>query len=299
MLFPEARAAIEHGRGARPIHEPGFDVEARRVADREAAAALPREDVRRVRDLDAGCPVRLYEPEPPPGAQSRPGVIVHVHGGGFVFNDVEVHDGAARRLANRTGRAVLSVDYRLSPEHPYPAAVHDLDAVLAWLDAEAEGLGVAGPVLGHGDSAGANLVLVAALRHPGRFAALALVYPFLDPDRAGETHRTETAGFDPADVVWYWDAYTGGDHGLHADPDVAPLRSERLATLPPTLVTTAEHDPLCWEGEELARRLAEAGVGVVATRALGQLHGYWRHDRVFPAAEPLMRQVAGFLDLHA
>jgi len=293
VLYPQAQRAVAQAAAEPAVSTPGYDVVAHRERARAAAAAEPREDVARVRDLDAaGVPVRSYEPE-----ERRGGVVLHLHGGGFVFNDVEVHDAAARRLANRTGSAVLSVDYRLAPEHPFPAAVDDVDAVLAWLDSDGADAGLTGPLLAHGDSAGANLALVAALRHPDRCAALALVYPFLDPTRAGATHATETAGFVPEDVAWYWDRYAGGDHALFDDPGLAPLRAAKYDGLPPTLVATAEHDPLCSEGEELAARMAADGVQVVATRHLGQVHGFWRHDHVFPAAEPLMLQVAGFWDL--
>jgi acetyl esterase len=222
---------------------------------------------------------------------------VHLHGGGFVFHDVDVHDASARRLANRSGMAVLSVDYRRPPEHRFPAAPDDVDTVLAWLDREGDAHGLPGPTYVHGDSAGGNLALVAALRHPGRFRAVALVYPFLDPTAGFESYAVAADGFDPRDAAWYWHRYAATPADLE-HPDLAPLRSDRLAGLPPTLVVTAEHDPLRDEGEHLARLLAEAGVEVVATRYLGQVHGFWRHPSEFPAAEPLMRQVAGFLRAH-
>ncbi len=293
MLFPDARAAVEQAASQPLVSDPGFDVAAARVAARVEAAAQTREHVATVSDHDAdGVPCRLYVPE-----DAEPGLVVHVHGGGFVLNDVEVHDAASRRLANRVGRAVLSVDYRLAPEHPYPAAVRDLDTVVAWLGAG--GLpGQHGPYAAHGDSAGANLALVAALRHPGRFSTLALVYPFLDPTAGFESHRTESDGFPPEDVAWYWTQYCGGDVRLLQEPDLAPLLSEQLWTLPPTYVATAEHDPLRDEGEHLARLLAEQGVSVVATRCLGQIHGFWRHHETFVAAEPLMQQVAAFIRAH-
>ena len=244
-----------------------------------------------MRDLDAdGVPVRLYRPD-----GHRPGVVVHLHGGGFVFHDVDVHDAGCRRLANRTRLAVLSVDYRRPPEHRFPAAPDDVDTVVAWLDREAVALGLDGPAYVHGDSAGGNLALVAALRNPGRFEAAVLIYPFLDPTAGFDSYRTAADGFDPREAAWYWQQYAASPDDLD-DPDLAPLRSDRLGTLPRTLVVTAEHDPLRDEGEELAGRLAEAGVAVTATRYLGQIHGFWRHDAVFPAAEALMRQVAGFLE---
>ena len=289
-LYPEARAAVASAAAETPVWSEGYDIAAARAANRAAALAEPREDVAEVRDLDAdGVPVRLYRPN-----GGRPGVVVHLHGGGFVFHDVDVHDGGCRRLANRTGLAVLSVDYRRPPEHRFPAAPDDVDTALTWLGREAMTLGVDGPAYVHGDSAGGNLALVAALRNPDRFEAVVLIYPFLDPSAGFDSYRTAAEGFEPREAAWYWEQYAGTPADLD-DPDLAPLRSHRLGTLPRTLVVTAEHDPLRDEGEELARRLAEEGVEVTATRYLGQVHGFWRHDSVFPAAEALMRQVAAFL----
>lgn len=290
-LHPQARAAVEAAAAERPVFAPAYDVVAARAEAREVAAREPREDVAQVAELDAdGVRCRLHRPE---GAD---GVVVHLHGGGFVFHDIDVHDAAARRLANRTGMAVLSVDYRRPPEHRFPAAPDDVDTALRWLDRDGPGLGLDLPTFVHGDSAGGNLALVAALRHPGRFAAVALVYPFLDPTAGFASYRTAADGFDPREAAWYWEQYADPADRTH--PDLAPLLSDRLGTLPPTLVLTAEHDPLRDEGEELVRRLAEEGVEVVGTRYLGQVHGFWRHPGQFDAAEPAMLQVAGFLRRH-
>ncbi len=291
VLFPDARAAVEASAADVPLWVEGYDIAAARAEALALAAEEPREQVGEVRDVDAdGVRCRLYRPLADPGAA---GLIVHLHGGGFVFNDIDVHDAACRRLANRTGIAVLSVDYRRPPEHPFPAAPDDVDTALGWLARQPD---LGGPWYAHGDSAGGNLALVAALRHPGRFRALVLIYPFLDPTAGFESYRTAADGFDAREAAWYWQQYAGTPADL-THPDLAPLRSDRLATLPPTLLVTAEHDPLRDEGEHLAGRLAELGVEVVATRYLGQVHGFWRH-RVFTATEPLVRQVAGFLALH-
>jgi len=289
-LWPEARAAVDAAAVDVPVWTEGYDVPAARAANRAAALAEPREDVAEVVDLDAdGVAVRLYRPD---GA--RPGVVVHLHGGGFVFHDVDVHDAGCRRLANRTGLAVLAVDYRLPPEHRFPAAPDDVSTVVRWLDGAAAAYGLEGPSYVHGDSAGGNLALVAALRHPGRFAAAVLIYPFLDPSARFESYTQTDIGFDPREAAWYWQQYAATAADL-TDPDLAPLLSDRLGSLPPTLVVTAEHDLLRDEGEQLANRLAQAGVAVTATRYLGQIHGFWRHHTVFPAAEQLLRQTAGFL----
>ncbi|GAA4092707.1 alpha/beta hydrolase [Nocardioides kongjuensis] len=286
-LHPQARAAVANAAGELAVTDPAFDIAAERERARAAAATQPRPDVAEVRDVDAGgVPARLYLPE------GYDAVVVHAHGGGFVLNDIEVHDAAVRRFADISGVAVLSVDYRRPPEHPFPAAPDDLSAAVRWLDDHPDLAGLQTFV--HGDSAGGNLALVAALRHPGRFTGVALVYPFLDPSASFDSYRTAADGFEPAEAAWYWQQYAATPADLE-HPDLAPLLSDALGTLPPTLVTTAEHDPLRDEGEHLVLRLAEAGVEVVGTRYLGQVHGYWRHADVFDAAEPTMWQVAGWM----
>ena len=295
VLHPQAREALRHAasdEGPR-LWEPDFDIEASRRQAREEAARQPREEVAQVRDVDAdGVPCRLYVPE-----HAAPGVLVHLHGGGFVFHDVDVHDAVSRRLADRVGLAVLSVDYRRPPEHRFPAAPDDVDTVLAWLQSVGDEQGLGGPTYLHGDSAGGNLALVAALRNPGRLRAVALTYPFLDPSATGGSYGSEAHGFDAREAAWYWQQYAGSPQDL-THPDLAPLLSDRLATLPPTLVVTAEHDPLRDEGELLVARLADLGVSTVGIRVLGQLHGFWRHAEVFDAAEPLTRTIAGFVRSH-
>ncbi|QIK77111.1 alpha/beta hydrolase [Nocardioides piscis] len=286
-MYPEVRAALAAEEDS-DVRAPGFDLAAHREEVRLSNLALPREDVADARDVDAsGVPCRLFTP-----ADARDGVIVHVHGGGFVFNDIDVHDEVCRRLANRSRRRVLSIGYRKPPEHRFPAAVDDVDTVLDWLADQ----DIRGPWAAHGDSAGANLALVAALRNPGRFAAVALIYPFLDPTAGFASYaEASSSGFDRDEARWYWEQYA--DRRDWTNPDLAPLLSDRLHTLPPTFVATAEFDPLRDEGEELARRIAETGVETVAVRCLGQTHGFWRRPQ-FAAAEPLLRQGAAFLDMH-
>lgn len=297
FLDPQAAAAIASAVDEpQPWHE-GVSIEELRATAQTRAAAAPRESVLEVRDFTvgpAGIVVRGYRPVEAPQA-----VVLHAHGGGFVFNDIEVHDALARSLANRTGAWVLSIDYRRPPEHRFPAAVEDLDAVVAWLAAEglaALGLGIQAPVAVHGDSAGGNLAVVAALRHPGRFAAVALVYPFLDPGMALESWCTAHEAFGQTEGAWYWEQYAscGADFD---DPAMAPLRSPDLGTLPPTLVLSAEHDPCRDEGEKLAELASQAGAQVVAMRLLGAVHGFYRHPATFDVAEPVLRTVAGFLTM--
>ncbi|GAA1923152.1 alpha/beta hydrolase [Nocardioides hwasunensis] len=291
-MYPEVRAAVAADTGP-DLSAPGFDIAAHREEVRLANLALPREGVASVEDVDAdGVRCRLYTPDDP-----RPGLVLHAHGGGFVLNDIDVHDAVCRRFANRVRRRVLSVDYRRPPEDRFPAAPDDLDTVVGWLRREGGRPDLTGPYAAHGDSAGGNLALVAALRNPGFFDVVALVYPFLDPRGSFPSWQQGAgSGFDPSEGTWYWEQYarTEADYD---DPDLAPLLSERLHTLPPTFVATAEDDPLRDEGEELARRIAEAGVETVGIRCLGQTHGFWRHA-AFTASEPLVRSVSGYLDQH-
>jgi acetyl esterase len=282
-LHPQARAAVAASAAELPVYDPAFDIAASRAEARDVAAKESGELVEEVVDLDAdGVRCRLYRPG---GAD---GVVVHLHGGGFVFHDIDVHDTTARRVANRIGMAVLSVDYRRPPEHRFPAAPDDVDTVLGWLDREGAALGLDLPTYVHGDSAGGNLALVAALRNPGRFAAVVLIYPFLDPSAGFDSYRTAADGFDAREAAWYWDQYAAPED--HTHPDVAPLLSDRLGSLPPTLVITAEHDPLRDEGEAYAARLAEAGVPVSLQRYAGQMHAFFSL-LMLPGSEQGFQQV--------
>jgi acetyl esterase len=261
-----------------------------REAGRAEAATHHREPVARVEDVDAGgVPARLYVPE---GAEVAETLIVHLHGGGFVFNDVEVHDAPCRRLANRTGRAVLSVDYRLAPEHPFPAAVEDTDAALRWAAERSRN------VVAHGDSAGGNLALAGALHNLGMVRALALVYPFIDPTSSFASYAATDWTWDRKEAQWYWQQYvdTAADPGALTHPDVAPLGSALLSSLPPTLVITAADDIARDEGEHLLARLRAEGVHAVGMRVLDVPHGFWRDPDHAEAADLAMRQVGGFLD---
>lgn len=257
----------------------------------EEAAAEAREEVARVEDLDlGGVAGRLYEPA---GAT---GLMAFFHGGGFAFGDLDTHDAHCRRLANRTGWAVLAVDYRRAPEHAYPAAVVDADAVAGWLLTHAADLGRAGArlVVG-GDSAGANLALGLALRHPGLFAAQVLVYPFLDPSCESYDRTISDPDFGIDDLAWFWALYLQGrDPGT--DPDLDPLVAESLDGLPPTLVQLAELDVLSVPGRQLAERMAADGVPVEVETYAGVGHGFWRHpdnDRMEPALAGVREFLAG------
>ncbi len=295
-LHPQSVAALELWAQGPSVADPGFgpaDIAAQRAEALAAAAVEPLEQVDRVEDVDAdGVPCRLYVPD---GAQRT---IVFLHGGGFVFGEVATHDGQARRLANRTGSAVLAVDYRRPPEHPFPAAPDDVDTALSWLlvNAGSRGLDLA-RVVACGDSAGGNLALVAALRNPNALAATVLVYPFVDASMSMPSHASPDGGLTRAEAAWYWQQYSRTPDDVF-DEDLSPYFSEEMGTLPPTLVQVAEHDVLADEDHELVRRMRAADVMVEETTYAGMIHGFWRNPQLFDAAEDALVEIAGFLDRH-
>ena len=209
MRHPQAEAALRLWSAGPHVTDPGFGpdgIEAMRADALAAAATDQKEGVTRIEDLDAdGVRCRLYVSD---GPREAPCVLVLLHGGGFVFGDVETHDGQARRLANRTGLAVLSVDYRRAPEHRFPAAPDDVDTVLSWLGSNGErhGLDTTRSAL-VGDSAGANLALVASLRNPNALAATVLVYPFLEPGTGSTSYAAADGGLTRDEARWFWAQY--------------------------------------------------------------------------------------------
>jgi acetyl esterase len=295
VLHPQARAALAEWAQQPSIAGAGPEEIARRRREhRTAAEADPREPEAQARDVDAGgVPCRLYLPE---SRGELPGAIVFLHGGGFVFGELDTHDPQSRRLANRTGMAVLAVDYRRPPEHRFPAAPDDVDTALAWLMANGSDLGVdVTRVVALGDSAGGNLALVAALRNPNAFVAAVLVYPFLEPRQDFASYAEGNGGLTAEEAAWYWQQYAARPEDLD-DPDLAPLRSDRFDTLPATLVVAAEHDVLVDEDEELARRIGEAGGAVELSTYPGMVHGFWRRPELFDAAEASLAEIAAFID---
>jgi acetyl esterase len=258
--------------------------EARAVIVMLAAADGEPEPVEAVEDRTipgpAGdIPVRIYRPAEPTGA-----LLVWYHGGGWVIGDLQTADPTARKLANRSGAVVVSVDYRLAPEHPYPAAVDDAWAALQWVDAHASELG-GDPtrVAVGGDSAGGNLSAVVALlaRDTGGPAVRhqLLVYPAVDltmshpsMDENGEGYLLTKAG-----MTWFIGHYLGpadGRAGLDKDPKVSPLHAPDLSGLAPATVITAGFDPLRDEGRSYAAALEAAGVAVEEHRYPTMIHGF-------------------------
>lgn len=293
VLHPQSLAAIvaAEATAGPAVSDPGVDLGALRREMRAAELAEERPEVGYVRDVDAdGVGCRLYRPRP--GAP----LMLYAHGGGWVLGDVDTHDRFTRELALRSGWAVLSVGYRLAPEHPFPAPLDDVQRALGWARREAAGHGIdASLVAGVGDSSGANLIAGLSVRDPGSFAMQVLVYPPLDPSGEYPSYRSEDQVLLRADEMrWYWQAYAP-DADTRVHPQVAPMLAADLTRMPPTYVVTAEHDILRDEGESFAARLAEAGVRVGAHRVLGMSHGFWRRPWQFDAADDSVEQIAAAL----
>jgi acetyl esterase/lipase len=295
-LHPQSAAALELWAQGPHVTDKGFgpaDVERMRADARAQAAGEAKEPVDRVEDLDAdGVPCRLFVP-----AAARATLLL-LHGGGFVFGDLDTHDAQSRRLARRTGCAVLAVHYRRPPEHRFPAAPDDVDTAVRWLRSRAAGLGLdPGRLAAVGDSAGGNLALVAALRNPGVLSALVLVYPFLDPATSTPSYERGDGGLTKGEAAWYWQQYASRPEDL-TSPDLAPARSPHLGTLPVTLVQVAGEDTLVDEDLDLVRRLETAGVEVEARTYAGMVHGFWRHPELFDASEQALADAADFVRRH-
>lgn len=205
-------------------------------------------------------------------------VTIHAHGGGWVVGDLDTHAGQAADICALSGSVVVSVDYRLAPEHPFPAAVEDVAAVTRWVARHAEELGGDTDRLGlAGDSAGANVVAAVALGgQVPLLSAQLLVYPATDPTMQAPSVAANGAGYflEARAMRWFWDAYVP-DAGLHRHPDVAVHCSPRLGAAPPTVIVTAEFDPLRDEGEQLAGLLEAAGVPTTLRRFDGLVHGFF------------------------
>lgn len=271
--------------GVSGIGESSEDIATRR-AQNVAAARLGMPRATRVHTVDrdipgpAGpLPIRIYRADDAP---ARPPALVYFHGGGWVVGSLDSHDGDCRMLARITGAVVVAVDYRLAPEHPYPAAPDDATAAFEWVSKNSADLGTQpGRVAVMGDSAGANLAIVVATRARDGGSvpppiAQALVYPATDMRLTSLSHELFDTGFflTHDDMVWFRDHYLPPGMDLE-HPEVSPLLAPRVAGLPPTRIWTAGFDPLRDEGEAYAERLRAAGVPVQLRREPAMIHGFF------------------------
>ena len=232
----------------------------------------------------------LLKPEGAPA-----GLVVYLHGGGWVIGSPRDFEPVARLIVARSGCAVLLPDYRLAPEHPFPAGLEDSEDAVRFAAGHVEALcGRRVPLAVAGDSSGANLATVAARRLKGQvgLAFQGLFYPVADSDFDRPSYRALSDGMplSRADMIWFFDHYA--PRGRQADPDIAPLRAPDLAGLPPALVLTAEYDVLRDEGEAYAERLEQAGVPVRLRRAAGLTHGFVRLHNHVDLAEQAVDEMA-------
>jgi acetyl esterase len=241
--------------------------------------AGPVDEVHSVEDRDAdGVPVRIYRPvetaEPSPA-------LVYFHGGGWVVGSIETHEVITRALAKRAGCIVISADYRLAPEHQYPAARDDAWTAAKWVMENAEELGVDIDKIGvGGDSAGGTLATITARK--GRdvgmpFAAQLLLYPVTSRHDDTPSYSLFSMGYGltRAAMAWYWQQYLGDSDGSD-DPDIAPSALRDMRRLPRAIVVTAEADVLRDEAETYAQRMFLAGVETEGYRYDGMIHGFLR-----------------------
>jgi acetyl esterase len=244
-----------------------------------------------------GVPLRARFYTPRGLAAPSPG-LVFLHGGGWVTGDLDTHDALCRRLARLGEIRVVAIDYRLAPEHPFPAAVDDAVAAFRWVASEAEALAIDPARLGvGGDSAGGNLSALVSLetRSDARRPALAvLFYPAVDLTCAAASHRELREGFylSGEAIAWYLERYLGADPARRRDPRASPAFVADLRGTPPTLVVHAAFDPLRDEAIAHAARLREAGVTVREVAATDMIHGFLLMSGISPAARALTEALA-------
>ena len=301
MLHPEIQRILDGMNAAAgpPAHEVPIDEARAAHAAESVELGGPGEPVAEVRDVrvpaDGGeVLVRTFRPD---GDGPLP-VVAYLHGGGWVMGSVDSYDTTLRALANASGAIVAGVEYRLAPEHRFPAALDDSLAAIRWLAAHADELGGDGSRLAlAGDSAGGNLAAVAARRLRGELpiALQVLVYPVTDAGVDMPSYRgfSDGRGLTAASMHRFWSLYLDGADGSH--PDASPLRAGDLAGVAPALVLTAEEDVLRDEGEAYAAALRDAGVEVELVRWPGSIHGFFRWLQATSEARAAIGAVAAAL----
>jgi len=298
MLDPDIRRLLDTVFNLPP--QPGAPDVAQLRAAAEVAPRLlggAAESVASIRDLRLPGPcgpiaVRVYRP----GTGALP-LVLYAHGGGWVVGSLDSHDKLCRILANRLEVVVVAVDYRLAPEHVYPAALDDVEAAWRWVRGEARALGADGERFAlAGDSSGGNLVAALTLRLArtggAQPDAQLLFYPALDATCARASYREFATGYNlSADqMAWYWAAYRG--NAAPDLPELSPLAAPQLLGLPPALVALAEADVLRSDGMDYARRLQVALVPVRVVDCAGTIHGFLRWTGEVPAAHFWIHAIA-------
>ena len=312
MLHPHAQALLKliEERGIPPTHTLSPEEARAFYRDRRTITQPEPPPVGEVRDLQATgphgpIPLRLYRPMTAAGtlassAKALP-VLVYFHGGGWVIGDLDTHDTLCRELANASGAAVVAVDYRMGPEHRFPAAVDDCLAATHWVQTNAAEFGLDGARLAvGGDSAGGNLAAVVAIaaRDAGDLplAFQLLIYPATDMRRSAPSHTTNGEGYLlTRDTITYFHDHYITDLSHDLDWRASPLLHADLANLPPALVLTAGYDPLRDEGLAYAEALTQAGNRASYVCFERQIHGFITMGRVLDEANAAVAMCAAEL----
>ena len=245
---------------------------------------------------NSGVMLRVIEPQVAPTS-----IIIYYHGGGWVCGSIDGYEAVARQLAVSASAVVVLVDYRLAPEHPYPTPVNDCWDALLWADANREKFNGEGlPLIVSGDSAGGNLAAVMAQRSTEmgpRVAMQALIYPATDTDLNTPSSLNEENQLllTRQDMVWFWDHYVGAIAD-RSDTEMAPIQSEKLAHLPPSLVITAEYDVLLDDGKRYAEKLKQAEVDVHYLEAKGETHGFMCSYGILPSCQWAIDSIVSFIE---
>ncbi|MCW2895268.1 MAG: esterase [Actinomycetia bacterium] len=290
-VHPQAQQVLDGkaASGAPPLWELSPD-EGRAMVEADNPMISAGPDVESVRDIviptqAGGVPARVYSPSP-----CAAGLVLYFHGGGWVVGSLDGWDSSVRGLAVASGCDVVSVDYRLAPEHVFPAAADDAYDALVWA-ASASGLAAGRPIVVAGDSAGGNLAAVSALRARDfggpPIALQVLVYPVVDCDLDRRSYREYDGDeliLNRRDMIWFWDHYAP-DPAARMNPYASPLRAPSLSRLPPAYLVTAEHDPLRDEGFAYADRLRDARVPVEHRHYGSQIHAFFTFTGVLDDAD--------------
>jgi acetyl esterase len=294
-MHPQAQAFLDAmaAEGAPPLHEMTVE-EARGGSDVLIDLFGPGPEIARVFDTEipatAGAiAARVYEPSAEPD-----GTIVYFHGGGWVLGTIDVCDAVCRALALESGCRLVSVDYRLAPEHPFPAAPNDSYDAFVWV---ARNLAGSVPLVVAGDSAGGNLAAVVALRARDEagppIALQVLIYPVVDHDMTTgsyEQYAEAPLFLNRPGMIWFWDHYIP-DVAERSHPHASPLRAADHSGLPPAYVLVAEFDPLRDEGLAYAATLEAAGVPVTVRRFDDQIHGFFMMVNLMQSADAAVAEV--------
>jgi acetyl esterase len=290
-VHPQAQQILDGkaASGAPPIWELTPD-EARAGVEANNATIPAGPELLAVRDIvipsqAGGMPARVYSP-----SADAPGIVIYYHGGGWVVGSLDGWDASVRALAAASGWDVVSVDYRLAPEHVFPAAADDAYDALVWV-ASPSGLAHGRPIVVAGDSAGGNLAAVSALRARDfggpPIALQVLVYPVVDCDldrRSYHEYEGDELILNRGDMAWFWDHYAP-DPAARVNPYASPLRATNLSGLPPAFIVTAEYDPLRDEGFAYADRLRAARVPVEHRHYGSQIHAFFTFTGVLDDAD--------------